>query len=99
MKHTDWRSRAACLTADPELFFPLSTAGPSVAQLNRARKVCAGRPGAARVSFALAARKVHGVPGGAGDGERRRLLARAAVGSPVAFRPSPADHIDRGPAA
>ena len=26
----DWLAGAACLSADPELFFPVSSAGPSV---------------------------------------------------------------------
>ena len=37
----DWGSRAACRSADPELFFPVSGAGPSVAQIAEAKTVCA----------------------------------------------------------
>ena len=29
----DWRDKAACLTADPELFFPVGNTGPAVDQI------------------------------------------------------------------
>ena len=32
----DWRSQAACLTVDPELFFPVGNTGPAIAQIARA---------------------------------------------------------------
>ena len=37
----DWRSQAACLTVDPELFFPVGNTGPAIAQIARAKEVCA----------------------------------------------------------
>jgi len=36
-----WGPRAACRSADPELFFPVSGTGPSVAQIAEAKTVCA----------------------------------------------------------
>ena len=36
----DWRHRAACLTEDPELFFPIGNSGPAIAQIEQARRVC-----------------------------------------------------------
>ena len=37
----DWRDKAACLTADPELFFPVGNTGPAVDQIEKAKAVCA----------------------------------------------------------
>jgi WhiB family transcriptional regulator, redox-sensing transcriptional regulator len=72
----DWRGRGACLSADPELFFPLSSAGPSVEQLHQAKTVCAGcQVRAECLEFALATRQVHGVWGGTSEDERQQFLA------------------------
>ena len=40
----DWRDRAACLTVDPELFFPVGNTGPAVEQIDRAKAVCSHCP-------------------------------------------------------
>ena len=32
----DWLAGAACLSADPDLFFPVSSSGPSVGQVAQA---------------------------------------------------------------
>jgi WhiB family transcriptional regulator, redox-sensing transcriptional regulator len=36
----DWMSQGACRTADPELFFPISLAGPAAHQVSMAKAVC-----------------------------------------------------------
>ena len=36
----DWRSRAACLDKDPELFFPVGNTGPALLQIEEAKTVC-----------------------------------------------------------
>jgi WhiB family redox-sensing transcriptional regulator len=41
---TDWRDHAACRDADPDLFFPISTSGKSVAQIDKAKAVCRACP-------------------------------------------------------
>ena len=38
----DWRSRAACLDKDPELFFPVGNTGPALLQIEEAKTVCSG---------------------------------------------------------
>ena len=73
----DWRSRGACLSVDPELFFPLSSVGPAAGQLSQAKSVCTRCPVRTKcLDFALATRQVHGVWGGTSEEERRRILAR-----------------------
>lgn len=84
MTTTDWRSRAACLSEDPELFFPNGTTGPSLLQIEEARDICAACPvqkacldtamdfegGAGRDSR-------HGMWGALHDQERHNLYTRA----------------------
>jgi len=35
-----WHDRAACLSVDPELFFPIGTTGPALPQIEEAKAVC-----------------------------------------------------------
>lgn len=68
----DWRSMAACRSADPELFFPLTDIGPGQEQAARAKAVCAGCPVRRQcLSFALLTQQRHGVWGGTTEQERR----------------------------
>jgi WhiB family redox-sensing transcriptional regulator len=39
-----WRLAAACRSADPELFFPLSESGQALEQIAEAKVICAGCP-------------------------------------------------------
>src|SRR5215475_344149 len=74
---THWRCRSACMSVDPELFFPLSSVGPAARQLYKAKSVCTQCPVRAEcLDFALATRQVHGVWGGTSEDERRRILTR-----------------------
>ena len=68
----DWRTSAACRTADPDLFFPVSSLGPAQADIARAKAVC----GSCEVrrqclQFALATHQMYGVWGGTTEEERR----------------------------
>jgi WhiB family transcriptional regulator, redox-sensing transcriptional regulator len=70
----DWRSQGACLTADPDLFFPISSAAGSRPQERLAKQVCAGCPVREPcLRFALRTNQAHGVWGGLGENERLRL--------------------------
>ena len=69
-----WRSRGACLSADPDLFFPISPGGASQRQVRRAKAVCATCPVQAEcLAFAVETRQAHGVWGGLGEEELARL--------------------------
>jgi WhiB family transcriptional regulator, redox-sensing transcriptional regulator len=73
----DWRSRGACRTADPDLFFPVSSSGMSNFQLRQAKVICGRCPVKAQcLEFALATHQVHGVWGGTSERERTRMRAR-----------------------
>ena len=73
-----WWSRAACATADPELFFPISHVGPALRQVAKAKAICGGcEIQQACLRYALdAGTTVQGVWGGTTEEERRRLLRR-----------------------
>ena len=59
---TDWRTRAACLDEDPELFFPIGTTGTALAQIAEAKAVCARCPVAAQcLAFAIDTGQQYGV--------------------------------------
>jgi WhiB family transcriptional regulator, redox-sensing transcriptional regulator len=73
----DWRSGAACLGADSDLFFPISATGPGERQIARAKRICAGC--AVRrecLDFALAHDQVYGIWGGTTPDDRRRERRR-----------------------
>lgn len=77
----NWRAAGACVTADPDLFFPLSASGAAAQQVDRARRICAGCPVLRPcLDFALAHAEVDGIWGGTTQAERVR--ARRAAGSP-----------------
>jgi WhiB family redox-sensing transcriptional regulator len=74
---TDWRTHGACLTADPELFFPISSTGPALAQLEQAKSICAGCQVRQQcLDFALSTLQTHGVWGGTSPEERQSMRRR-----------------------
>ena len=76
---TDWQELAACRSAEPELFFPVSAAGQSLEQAGRAKAVCAHCPVRREcLQFALATRQAYGVWGGMSEEERRTVHLRTA---------------------
>ena len=69
-----WWTRAACASADPELFFPISEWGPGLRQAARAKAICARCPIQREcLRYALAVGSIQGVWGGMTEEERRRL--------------------------
>jgi len=87
----NWRSAGACLSADPDLFFPISSAGPAERQIARAKRICAGcRVRRECLDFALSHDQVYGIWGGTTpedrqrDRRRKRRAAAAAAKRAVA---------------
>ena len=75
----DWRSQAACLTVDPELFFPVGNTGPAIAQIAEAKMVCARCEVVDTcLKWTLENRQDAGMWGGMSEDERRSLKRRAA---------------------
>jgi WhiB family redox-sensing transcriptional regulator len=75
----DWRDRAACLDEDPELFFPIGSTGPALAQIEEAKAVCARCPVLAECrAWALDNPTLagFGVFGGLSEEERRAAVRR-----------------------
>src|SRR5262245_40249931 len=76
-----WRSMAACRSADPDLFFPISSSGQSMAQEAEAKAICAGcRVRHECLAFALRTHQAHGVWGGLSEQERRPVRSAALAG-------------------
>ena len=79
----NWRSAGACLSADPDLFFPISSAGPAERQIARAKLICAGcQVRRECLDFALTHHQVYGIWGGTTPEDRqrdRRRQRRAAA--------------------
>ncbi|MSS83728.1 WhiB family transcriptional regulator [Actinomycetaceae bacterium WB03_NA08] len=75
----DWRSRAACLSVDPELFFPIGNTGPAISQVAEAKMVCATcEVVEVCLRWAIENNQDSGVWGGMSEEERRSLKRRAA---------------------
>lgn len=75
----DWRHRAACLDEDPELFFPIGSTVAAVAQIEKAKAVCARCPVLVECrTWALQNPRLaeFGVFGGMSEDERRTTQVR-----------------------
>ena len=78
---TDWRSLAACMSADPDIFFPISSSGPAISQVEEAKAICVGcQVRQSCLDFALATGQVHGVWGGTTEEERQLMRRRTWPG-------------------
>ena len=81
----DWRAAGACLSADPDLFFPIATTSSLAGrQITEARQVCAGCQVRQQcLDFAMRTGETHGIWGGTTPEERvsarrQRLRRRGA---------------------
>jgi WhiB family redox-sensing transcriptional regulator len=73
----DWRNRAACVSHEPELFFPIGTTGPAQTHLADAQQVCRGcEVQADCLQWALSNGVDYGVWGGLSEDQRRSLKRR-----------------------
>ena len=71
-----WWSGGACLSVDPELFFPISDSGPSRRQVAQAKAICATCQVQRNcLEYAVARNHLTGVWGGATE-EERQILRR-----------------------
>ena len=68
-----WIARAACATADPEIFFPVGQESDTAAKEYCARCPVRG----SCLDYALTAGEEFGVWGGLNEGERKAILAGA----------------------
>jgi WhiB family redox-sensing transcriptional regulator len=76
----DWRERAACLSEDPELFFPIGKTGPAVLQLEEAKLVCQRCDVREQcLKWALENDVRFGVWGGLSEDDRSALKSRKAA--------------------
>jgi WhiB family transcriptional regulator, redox-sensing transcriptional regulator len=71
---TAWQEAAACLQADPELFFPIGTTGKAAAEIQHAKAVCVRCPVQQPcLAYALTTGQEFGIWGGCDENERRPL--------------------------
>lgn len=87
---TDWRAASACLSADPDLFFPIATGAVAIKQITMARQICAHCPVRKEcLDFAMRSGENHGVWGGTTPEERIRVRrARAQRQRRIRLQPS-----------
>lgn len=74
---SEWRAAGACLTADPELFYPIATGAVGARQVRLAQRVCARcRVRRQCLEFAMRTGEVHGIWGGTTPEERIQARRR-----------------------
>ena len=77
----DWRDRATCRGEDPDLFFPVGSTGPALAQIERAKAVCRRCPVVREcLRWVMANGPNYGIWGGLSEDERQRLRSRSEPG-------------------
>ena len=77
--HMNWREDIACRDADPDLFFPIGTAGSELHQVEKAKRICRTCPVRTRcLSWALDQAVSSGIWGGTTEDERRAIRKTAS---------------------
>jgi WhiB family redox-sensing transcriptional regulator len=70
-----WRTAAACRSADPDLFFPVSASADNPQQVAEAKAICACCLVRCEcLTFAIRTRQLHGIWGGMTEEERHPLV-------------------------
>jgi WhiB family transcriptional regulator, redox-sensing transcriptional regulator len=70
----DWRHQAACRDTDPEIFFPIGTTGPALAQIQAAQSICGTCSVQADcLEWSLSTGQDAGIWGGLTEEERREI--------------------------
>jgi WhiB family redox-sensing transcriptional regulator len=78
--HVNWSDQAACLSAEPETFFPVGTGGVALDDISVAKAICAGCAVLAECrDYALRSRQPFGVWGGLDEEQRRAIWSREAA--------------------
>ena len=86
---TEWRESGACLTADPDLFFPVAAGAVGARQADEARRICARcRVRRECLEFAMDMGEAHGIWGGTTPDERRRTRRKQLAAQRAAARRS-----------
>jgi WhiB family redox-sensing transcriptional regulator len=76
----EWSDRAACLSAEPEQFFPIGSGGAAARETAAAKAVCGGCAVVTECrDYAITTRQPFGVWGGLDEEERRALVAAGAL--------------------
>lgn len=79
-----WWSGGACVSVDPELFFPISDHGPSRGQVTQAKAICGTCPvQRSCLEYAMARGHLTGVWGGTTEEERQILRRQDPRGAPA----------------
>lgn len=82
LERADWRDDAACLHGDPDLFFPVGTAGPALRQVAEAKRICRACPVRMPcLAWALDQGISSGIWGGTTEDERRAIRSATASGA------------------
>jgi WhiB family redox-sensing transcriptional regulator len=90
----NWRDSASCRHEDPELFFPIGTTGPAIAQIAQAKTVCARCPVREPcLDWALESNQLSGVWGGMSEDERRAYGRAGARRAPRPAQPRESDEL------